>query len=130
MSGHAVTPATQYEVVAAWSVPQKVIGAVAAAPGWECLGEYYLPSTVKAAKLDVVGFISIAGITLDVRLWDVTAKAAVNGAVSITSILTPVRAIGEAVTLTGGRTYQVHAQCTGAVGGTRFGVVTTATISD
>lgn len=130
MSGHAVTKITQYEVVAAWSVPQKTIAAVSAAPGWECLGEYYLPSTVKAAKLDVVGFVSVTGLTLHVRLWDTTDNAAVNGAVSTTSLLTPVRLLGEAVTLTGGRRYQIHAQCTGAAGGTRFGVVTTATISD
>lgn len=127
MSGFAVEQVNKFEVVAAWQVPYSVV-ASAASPPWVCLGQYYLPATV-LAKLDVVGMVSASGLTLSVRLWDTTTNQPVNGAVSTTS-QAPVRMLGTQVELIGGRIYQVHARCVGTAGDTRFGIVSTATISD
>lgn len=128
MSGFAVEGADSVEVVAAWTVPPSVITAVASGTGWMSLGQYYLPKSV-TAKLDMVGQVSAAGLTLTARLWDVTDKLPVNGAISTTS-LAPVRVLGDQVNLTGGRTYQVQVQCVGAAGDDKFGVIGAATISD
>lgn len=128
MSGYAVEPANTVEVVAAWAVPQSVVTAVGAAPGWTSLGEYFLPKNC-VAQLELVGLVSSAGLTLTLRLWDVTNKAPVNGAASTTS-QAPVRVLGTKVELTGNRTYQVQAQCVGSVGIDKFGVVQSATITD
>ncbi len=127
-SGFAVEKAATVEVVAAWVAPETVVSAVAAAPGWSLLGEYYLPKSC-TARLDVVGLVSSAGLTLTTRLWDTTDKAAVNGSVAITATA-PTRALGTAVQLLGDRTYQVHVQCVGAAGDDKFGVICAATISD
>jgi hypothetical protein len=128
MSGFALEKAGTVEVVAAWTVPQRVITAVAVAPGWNSLGEFYLPKSCDA-KLDVVAFVAASGLTFTARLWDTTAKAAVNGSVSTTS-QAPTRLLGETVTLTGDRTYQLQVQCVGSAGDNKFGIVSAATITD
>src|SRR5690606_41415316 len=84
MSGFAVEKASSAEVVAAWTVPQSVVTAVNSAPGWGSIGEYYLPKSV-TARLDLVGLVSADDLTLHMRLWDVTAAALSNGAMSTSS---------------------------------------------
>lgn len=128
-SGFAVEGAASVEVVAAWTVPRTVVSAVAAAPGWMAIGEYYLPKSC-TARLDVVGLVASAGLTLTTRLWDTTDKLPINGSVAISAVATPTRSLGEAVQLLGDRTYQVQVQCVGAAGDDKFGVVLAATISD
>jgi hypothetical protein len=128
MSGFAVEPVDALEVVAAWVAPKKTIPAVESSPGWFVLGEYFLPKSTMAF-LDVAGCVSHESLTLRVRLWDVEAKAAVPGVAEIRSVAGQ-RSKGVRVQLIGNRSYQVQAECTGAVGDDRFGVVETATISD
>lgn len=128
MSGFAVEKVTSLEVVAAWVAPKRVVPAVASSPGWYVMGEYYLPKSTMA-QLDAVGAVSHESLTLRVRLWDTTAKAVVQGGVSITSVA-GTRIKGARVSLTGGRTYQVQAECTGGSGDTLFGVAETVTITD
>lgn len=129
MSGFAVEKVETLEVVAAWTAPQTVVTAVAAAPGWVSIGEYFLPKPVESAFLELVGLVSANGLTLHLRLWDTASGTPVNGAVSTTS-RSPARVVGERVSLQGARTYQVQAQCVGAAGDDKFGVVQTATITD
>lgn len=129
MSGFAVEKVKTLEVVAAWTVPKTVVTAVAAAPGWVNLGEYFLPKPVDSAFVELVGLVSANGLTLHLRLWDTVSGVPVNGAVSTTS-RSPARVVGERISLPGNRTYQVQAQCVGAVGDDKFGVVQTATITD
>lgn len=134
MTGYAVEPVDTVEVVAAWCVPLSTVQAVSSAPGWKSLGEYFLPKGC-IAQLEVVGLVSSVGLEMTVRLWDVTAKAPANGAVT-TQSTAPVRVLGSKVELLGNRTYQVQAQCvdTGefevAIGDFTFGVVQSATITD
>lgn len=126
--GFAVESATSVEIVAAWTTPATVVSAVAASPGWRVIGEYYLPKSC-AARLDVVHLVSAVGLTSRVRLWDTHDGSAVPGAVE-TGAVVPTRSLGGMAQLTGGRTYQIQAECTGASGETKFSRILTATISD
>lgn len=126
--GFAVESATSVEIVAAWTTPATVVSAVAASPGWRVIGEYYLPKSC-AARLDVVHLVSAVGLTSRVRLWD-TLDGAVPGSVE-TGAVVPTRSLGGMVQLTGGRTYQIQAECTGAAPAyDKFSAVLAATISD
>lgn len=126
--GFAVEDAQTVEIIAAWSSQKTFIYGVAASPGWQLLGQYFLPKSC-AARLDVVHLVSASGLTSRVRLWDVDARAAVGGSVSSVA-LSPERSLGGRVQLVGGRSYQVQAECTGGVGADKFGVSLSATISD
>ena len=126
-SGFAVEQAASAQVVAAWVVPPSTVAA-APTPGWRVLGEYYLPASC-VARLDAVHCVNDAALTSRLRLWDVAAEAAVAGAV-LTQSLAPVRTIGTPVQLTGGRVYQVQAECTGSNLAGKFSAILSATISD
>lgn len=128
LQGMAVEPATSVEVVAAWVVPKTVVSAVAAAPGWVVLGEYFLPKSTKA-RLESILSVSADGLTARVRLWDVTAGAALPGAVTRTSQV-PARELGGVVSLVGNRSYQVQAECVGGEGEDQFAVIESAGITD
>lgn len=135
MSGYAVEQVNSVEVVAAWTVPPTVVTGRESAALWTSCGEYFLPKSVMATQLELVGIVSTPGLVLRLRLWDTTANQAINGAAE-TESTAPVRVLGGKVDLTGNRTYQVQAQCviTGEFeigeGDAVFGVVTSATITD
>lgn len=116
------------QIVAAYSTGKEVVQAVAESPGWHVLGGFHLTKSV-TCRLEALGQVSAEGLTLRVRLWDMTALEPVGSPVQIVS-LAPVRRLGGQVSLTGGRHYQVQAECVG--GGTEadFGVVPAVTLTE
>lgn len=126
--GFAVQEATSVDVIAAWVTSNEVVQGVASTPGWTVLGEYYLPTSCNA-RLDVTHLVSASGLTSTVRLWDSSAGAAVSGAIVSTEAQSVTRTLGPTVSLTGGKSYQVQAECTGATGNDKFSNILSATIS-
>lgn len=133
--GFALTTASSIEVIAAYSAPQTVIPAVAASPGWQALGSFYLPKSC-SARLDALMMVSDASLTCRVRLYDVTVDATLTAAARVipggvqTQSTTPVRQLGGVVSLKGGHTYQIQAEVVGDSGESFFGTVPTATITN
>jgi hypothetical protein len=124
--GFAVENATSVEVVAAWVVPTRTFRS---SDSWVVLGEYYLPKSCQA-RLDVVACVSEVGLVCEVRLWDTSANAPLDGEVTVNA-LAPTRKLGATVGLIGGRSYQVQARVYGMPEHDwRFGAVLSATITD
>lgn len=126
--GMAVESAAAAEVVAAWVVPPKNVEAVSATPGWEVLGQYYLPKTV-SAKIEATMGVSAPGLTGRVRLWCVEDAVAVSGYIETMSE-DMQRFLGPTVQLQGLKQYQFQAECIGSTGEDKFLVVSSATITD
>lgn len=126
--GFALTNSQTGEVFA-YSSGRSVIDAVAATPGWVVIGAFFLPFSV-SARLDIIGFVSDVALTLRARLFDMTAAAAVPGAVAETTELQDARALSGIVALEGNRIYQIQIECTGDEGDGMFGVLENGTLSD
>ena len=96
------------------------IEAVAATPGWYVIGSFY---ALEAASVDLemLGCVSDPGLTMNGRMYDVTAKAVVAGSAVAITAQVDGRAVSSAFSLVVGHQYQMQAEC---VGGTGFGVVT------
>jgi hypothetical protein len=128
MEGYALTKATQFEVVSAYASARTQIPSFDVTPSWQVVGAFFLPLD-GAARLDAIGSVSEAGLTVRVRLFDLTTGLPVPGEAVITTT-TPTRARGPRVDLTGQRTYQIQAECTGPVGPPRFATIDTVTVSE
>lgn len=131
--GFALTAASTVEVIAAYSTPQTTVLAVAATPGWQVLGAFYMPKSAQA-RIDALMMVSDASLTCRVRLYDAT-PGAVSGSRIVpgyasTQSLTTIRRFGPLVSLVGGKTYQLQCEVTGDEGDGFFGVVPMATISN
>jgi hypothetical protein len=129
-TGFALEEASSIEVIAAYSAPHTVVPAVASSPGWHVLGEFYLPKSVAKARLDALFMVSSDSLTCRVRLFDMTAKAEVSGSRAQSQTTSPKRILSGVVALTGGRNFQIQAECTGGSGAGLFATVETATITD
>lgn len=116
------------QIVAAYSTGQQVVQAVAESPGWHVLGGFHLTQSV-TCRLEALGQVSGEGLTLRVRLWDMSAVQAVGAPVQIVS-LTPVRRLGGQVSLTGGRHYQIQVECVGGSTEADFGLVPAVTLTE
>lgn len=127
--GHALENADTIEVVAAFSAAQRLILAVADAPGWYVLGAFYLPKSCDA-MLELQGCVTDGALTLQARLFDIAAAQPVTGMLISSNPTVPTRMRSGLVTLTGAKTYQIQAQCFGAAGDDKFAVISDATISD
>lgn len=132
--GFALTEATTLEIIAAYAAPQTMVPAVAETPGWQVLGAFLLPKSVKA-RLDALVMVSDDSLTCRVRLYDATQRAMlpadriIPGLVT-TQSTTMQRRLGPLVQLTGGRLYQIQCEVTGDTGDAYFAVVPTATITN
>jgi hypothetical protein len=127
-SGYGLTEATSFEVVSAYASARTRIQAVAASPGWHVAGAFFLPLS-GSARLDVLGSVSAAGLTMNVRLFDLVTNQPVPGLVSITSLGT-TRQLGPLSQLTGQRAYQIQAEVIGGTTTDKFGTLDTATVSE
>jgi hypothetical protein len=128
--GFALEEASKLEVITAFAAAQQSIPAVEEAPGWYVVGSFWLPKSCQA-RLDVAGSVSAEGLALTLRLFDVAEAAAVSGSTASTQAITPsTRFLSGKLDLPGQRMYQIQAQCVGAVGDDKFGIVNTASLSD
>lgn len=129
MLSFGLEQATTTEVVAAYSMPQTLVPAVATTPGWHVGGTFYLPLTVKC-RLDALIQVSDGAVTANVRLFDLTALAPVSGMAVTSTSATPERKLSPVVTLTGNRRYQIQVEALGTPGDDAYAVVSTASITD
>ncbi len=122
MKGVALTTEEQLEIIASVQTGNKVVLAVAAAPGWNVIGEFYLPVGAPA-RLEAIGAVSDASLAMTVRLFDLADVAAISGSPARLTALSYTRVLSGLFDLLGGRTYQIQAQVVGNLGDTYFGSV-------
>lgn len=114
----ALTTEGQVEIIAAYAAAQKTVNSVAATPGWEAAGAFYMPVNA-SAKLEVIGFVSGAGRTLRARLYDVAGAAAVSGSIaSVADVTVETRGVSGEFELTGGKVYRMEVEVIGSATGT------------
>jgi len=129
--GFAVSQASKTEVICAYGTAPVEIPAVAATPGWQVIGEFYLPIDC-FAQVDMLALVSDASLVCRVRLYNMTPGEVgpVSGSVVSTSSTTSARVLSGTVNLGGDRVYQYQAECTGhAADHDHFAANTTATLS-
>jgi len=128
MSGIGVTGGAQVEIISAWTMSNEIVLAVAADPGWYVKGSFKPNVSTDEARLQLIGSVSDASLTLKVRIFDITAGAPVDGTLIQLSSLVDVEAVSAVFPLVGGRTYQVQAEVVGNAGDAYFGVMRSATL--
>lgn len=126
--GFELTTEDILEVIAAYSSPQATIPSVAATPGWQVVGGFFLSDNV-SCQLDAIASVTDDSLVCRLRLFDLTAVAEVSGSRAQTSETVPTRVLSGIVSIQGNRNYQIQAECTGGVADSLFAVVTTATIT-
>jgi hypothetical protein len=104
---------TVVEIISVYAASNQVVPAVADPPAWRVVGAFYMPATAPV-KLEVIGAVTVAGIEMTMRIFDVTAAAPVSG--STTPVIDGIvdeRQISGAFELPGGKIYQMQAQVIG-----------------
>jgi hypothetical protein len=115
MKGIGLTSKPGIEVLSAYSTSQDDIESVAATPGWQVVGAFYLPSALDV-HLEMHGSVSAGGLTMRAQFFDLLLNAPVAGAYAIITSTTDIRALSGLVTLLGNRSYQIQVEVTGATG--------------
>ncbi len=130
MQGFALTTEQIIEVLSVYATAEQYIDAVAATPGWYVIGGFSMPASADV-RVDLIGSVSAASLTVRVRLFCVTTGAvgAVSGSEAQLSSTLDTQAFSGVVSLVGGRAYQLQAEVTGFAGAIYFGVVRRATLS-
>lgn len=101
------------EIISAYTATNQPIQAVASAPAWNVIGAFYMPADA-SVKLECIGFVTLAGVELSCRLFDVAGAAPVSG--SDTAVIDGTvteRQVSGAFELTGRKLYQIQAQVIG-----------------
>jgi hypothetical protein len=122
----ALTTSPQVEIISAYATTNQTLPAVSASPGWYVLGAFFMPVT-HDVRLETIGVVSHAGLTLRVRLFDLTEAKPISGTLVELTELVDTRRRSGLVNLKGNRAYQVQAECIGG-GPSGFAVVKTATL--
>jgi hypothetical protein len=125
--GLSQTLAPIVELSADIFVGKTTIAAVEASPGWHVLGEYRIPKSTPALLYAIL-CVSASGLTARVRFWCVDDAEALDSPVVSTSLV-PAHVTSGEVNLEGGKRYQIQAECTGAAGDDKFGVILSAGVT-
>jgi len=128
MQGFALTTTPQIDILSAYSAPQGPLAAVAATPGWHVVGAFFLHAAADL-KLELVGLVSHASLTMRARLFDLTTNEPVSGiqpTISGATKTTDQRVLSNSAPLNGNRAYQIQVEVTGNVGSAYFGVLRSA----
>lgn len=128
MEGYGLTTADSFQVVSAYASARTQIPGFTASPGWNVVGAFFMPLD-GTARIDALGSVSASGLTLRVRLFDLTTLTIVPGEVTITSQIV-TRALGPKSDLTGQHLYQIQAECVGGAGSSNFATIETVTVSE
>src|SRR5262245_2591698 len=115
MHGFELLTSPEVEVLSAYSAPQAPIPAVAATPGWYVVGAFFLHAAAEL-RLELIGAVSDASLTMRARLFDLVVKAPVSGiqaTISGLNGLTDQRVLSTSAELAGNRTYQIQVEVTG-----------------
>lgn len=108
----ATTDGAHVEIISSYAATNQSIVADPA-PTWTTIGAFWLPVDC-TAKIEAIGHVSLAGVALKVRLYDVAEDEAVSGTetADIDGIVDE-RQLSGAVLLTGKTLYQFQALVTG-----------------
>lgn len=112
---------------------QHTVQGVAATPGWEVVSAFYLEDAQATLILNAIMLVSQAGLIGRVRIYDLTAGAAVAGSTLAlpVSTLTDTRLtsgnLGAA--MPAGRIYQIQIECTGGATVADFATLRSAVVS-
>lgn len=124
MQGFALTQEQIIEVLSVYATAEQYIDAVAATPGWTVIGGFTMPATADI-RIDVLGSVSNASLTLRTRLYCVTpgAVGVVSGSEATLNTVADSDVQSGVFSLTAGRIYQFQTEVVGAAGAAFFGVV-------
>lgn len=118
MKSFETTRSSAVEIISAYSTQNQLVSAQDAEEAYFVIGSFFLPLNVEA-RLEVVGLVS-SGQSMTVRVYDVTALAAV-GNMNVTVVSeSEARKVSGVISLTGGHIYQFQAQVLGVDG---YGIV-------
>lgn len=114
------------EIISAYAATNQQLSAVAAPPAWYVVGGFWMPREA-SVSLELIGVVTLAGLAMKARLFDVAAALPVSGSetAEITST-TDARAISGAFLLPGNKLYQMQVQVIGDTD--EFGIVRTAAL--
>jgi len=122
-----LTAGQSVEIVSSFAASAKTIPSVTASPGWYVVGAFRVPVETKG-RLDVVGLVSDATLTMHVRLFDLTLPGVVGGSLATLAGKTiDAFARSGVFIIPGGHVYQVQAEVVGAQDG--FGVLQSAQLN-
>lgn len=127
--GVGATTSPQVEVLSAYAATNQTVAAVAATPGWNVIGAFFMPGTA-LVRLDLFGSVSDAALSMRARLFDLSTAQPVSGSTVTITSLTDVRKLSAQFSLTGNRTYQIQLEVTGGSGGAFFGSAKSASITN
>ena len=122
MKGFGLTSRPSIEVLSAYSAPQDDIESVATTPGWHVVGAFPMPLTAEL-RLELVGLVSEAGLTMRARFFDVTDNAPVASSDASITATVDTRALGPVIELEGGHLYQIQVEVTGGGDPDQFGTM-------
>jgi len=120
VKGFATTSRPSLEILSAYAAGQDDIESVAATPGWQVVGAFYLPVSA-ALRLELIGSVSVGTLTMRTRLVDLSTNLPISGTEASTTSTTETRSLSPIFELTGARSYQIQVEVTGGTGG--FGTV-------
>ena len=129
MSGFPLTQTTTLEVLLAVSSGEHTIAAKSASPGWYVISEFPVSTTAEAG-IEAFCRVSQSGVSLNFRLVDSATLVPIDGSELTVLNTSPVRVRGEQVSLPGGGSYQLQAECIGSVNVNNFAVIQAAAVSN
>jgi hypothetical protein len=128
-TGLATEPSDTTLIVTAYTASAQVIPAVAASPGWQVIGAFFLPLACDV-RLEAIMSVSDASLVMRVRLFDLVTNAEISGSYAVTSSTVPgTRALSGALSLAGNQSYQIQAECVGGVDAGLFGAFDEASLT-
>lgn len=127
MTTPGLTSDSTIEIISAYTATNQTIAAVASAPGWHVVGLFFLPVNA-TCRLEALGGVSDDSLVMTVRLFDLTAVAAVSGSEATIDKIADERETSGVITLAGGRNYQIQAQVLGGAGADLYGSLKGATL--
>ena len=123
--GFDFSDSDSFEAVFTYSAAQQTVPAQPSAPGWQVVGGFK-PSANIDARIEFTGHLSVSGLTLTLRLFQVDgANSKQVGPLLTTGTTAPINIVSsESVQLSAGSIYQLQVQAIGGSGlDTEFAII-------
>lgn len=121
VEGLALTAAEVIEALSTYAATDQTVPAVTTTPGWHVVGAFRMRISFDV-RLAALASVSLGGLTLNARLFDLITNTPVSGVVTITSLV-DLYAESAAMSLVGGHSYQMQVEVVGNSGVQYFGTV-------
>lgn len=112
MQAIALGPTGTVEIVSVYAAANQIIDAVEDTPGWNVVGGFRMPVSY-SARLELIGAVSMIGLTMRARLFDLTTALPVGGTTVEITATGDTRVVSGEIELVGGRLYQMQVEVTG-----------------